>query len=671
MALATEAAAVTKASVLIVEDDTVVAHDLCRRLERLEYRIVDVCSSIEEALRAAEHERPDLLLMDMRLNGVDVVDAANEIRRSVDLPLLFLTSNSDRATLNRVKQSNPDGFVMKPVEQRDLMVAIEFALHRHHVIRQLRAGERRYAATLASVADAVLATDREGRVTFMNPVAQSLTGRTFEEACRRPVHEIVPLRDEFTNIPLSTPVSEALTKRTIVRGLTPAMLVCCDGSLVPVDYNASAIIDENEGVIGAVMAFRDLRQQREVEAVLKRVDDEKSHSQRLETIGRLAAGVAHDFNNVLTVIGGDAEMALVHDRVHEDVKGLLRNIVDAVGRGAALSRQLLVFSRKQQTEERVVDVNEFIYGIRHMLTRLLGGTITLDITNDGSPAEISIDLSQLEVILLNLAANARDAMELRGGVVSIRVEHAHMLEHPDRPRLKAGRYVKVSITDQGEGIDPAVIARIFEPFFTTKAIGRGTGLGLATVHSVVKRFGGHIYVDSAPDLGTTFSIYFRPSDSKPVVLELPQRRERTGTETILLVEDDENVRHVAGAALRKRGYRVLESATPSEARRIAMEHDEPIHLVVSDVALPEMDGCRLTEAIRGSRPDIKVLFMSGSPEEILHMHDLDLEDVLSKPFTPTALANRVWSTLHDSTPLATVAAIAARRRSRSRRRAYR
>jgi len=670
MSLAT-AAAVTKASILVVEDDTVVAHDLCRRLERLEYRILDVCSSVEEAARVAEHERPDLLLMEVRLNGVDVVDAAIEIRRSVDLPLLFLTSHSDRATLNRVKQSNPDGFVLKPVEQRDLMVAIEFALHRHHVIRQLRTSERRYAATLASVADAVLATDRDGRVTFMNPVAQSLTGRTFEDACRRPIQEIIPLRDEVTNIPLTAPVSDALIKRTIVRGLAPAMLVCLDGSLVPVDYNVSPIVDENAGVTGAVMAFRDLRQQREVEAVLKRVDDEKSHSQRLETIGRLAAGVAHDFNNVLTVIGGDAEMALTYEAVQEDVKGGLRNIVDAVARGAALARQLLVFSRKQQTEVRVVDVNEFIYGIRHMLTRLLGGTITLDITNDGSPAQISIDLSQLEVILLNLAANARDAMALRGGVVSIRVEQTDTLERPDRPSLKAGRYVKVSVTDQGEGIDPTVIAKIFEPFFTTKAVGRGTGLGLATVHSVVKRFGGHIYVDSAPDLGTTFSIYFRPADSKPVVVDLPQRNERTGTETILLVEDDENVRHVAGAALRKRGYRVLESATPSEARRIAMEHAEQIHLVVSDVALPEMDGCQLTEALRGTRPDIKVLFMSGSPEEVLRMHDLELEDVLSKPFTPTSLANRVWSTLHDSTPLATGAAIAAQRPSRSRRRAYR
>ena len=639
-----------KARILVVEDDTVVARDLCRRIERLGYHIVDVCDSSERALHVAQQKRPDLLLMDVSLNGVDVVRAAMEIRQSVEVPVLFLAAHSDRGMLNRVKQANPDGFVLKPVQQRDLMVAIEFALHRYQVDCELQASQRRYTATLASVGDAVVVTDRDGRMTFMNPAAQSLTGQTIAEASQRPVDEIVPLRNEATGIPVLSPVVEALTLRTTVRAAQPAILVCNDGTLVPVDYNASAILDDESELIGGVMAFRDLREQREVANALKRVDEEQRQSQRIETIGRLAAGVAHDFNNVLTVIGGDAELALEHEPLHEDVKIILQQIADAVGRGAALTRQLLVFSRKQQTEERVVDVNEFIYGVRHMLARLLGEALTLEITNDGSPAPISIDLSQLQVILLNLAANARDAMARHGGVLSINVEQADVVEHPDRPGLKAGRYVKISVTDQGEGIDAAVVPRIFEPFFTTKAVGRGTGLGLATVYSAVKRFSGHIYVESTVSTGTTFSIYFRLAEAARHVDALPKKRELNGSETILLVEDDEAVRQVAGAALRNRGYRVLESATPSEATRIAKDYKDPIHLVVSDVVLAEMNGDELTAALCAARPEMKALLMSGTPDEILAMHDLEPDDVLRKPFTPTSLASRVWSTLHDSTP---------------------
>jgi len=635
-----------KARILVVEDDALIARDLCRRIERLGYDIVDVCDSVERALFVMQGERPDLLLMDVCLGGVDGVHAAMEIRRGLDVPVLFLTAHSDRATLNRVKHANPDGFVLRPFHQRELMVAIEFALHRHRIDGELKASERRYAATLANVVDAVIATDRYGRITFMNPAAQSLTGRTFDEARELPVDDVAPLRHEATGVPLISPVAEVLSNRTTVRAVVPAMLVCGDGAQVPVDYNASAIIDGEARLNGAVMAFRDLRQQREIERTLRRVEEEQRQTQRIETIGRLAAGVAHDFNNVLTVIGGDAELALAHEPLQEDIKLILQQISEAVGRGAALTRQLLVFSRKQQTEERVVDVNEFIYGVRHMLTRLLGEAITLDITTDGAPAQISIDLSQLEVIVLNLAANARDAM-LRGGTLSINIAQADVIEHPDRPGLTAGRYVKISVTDQGEGIPHTIVQRIFEPFFTTKAVGQGTGLGLATVYSAVKRFGGYIYVERTGTTGTTFAIYFRQTDAVRRVDARPEPRELTGSETILLVEDDERVRQVAGAALRKKGYRVLESATPSEATRIATTHTAPIHLVVSDVALPEMTGDRLTAELRATRPEMKVLLMSGSPDDVLAMHDLELSDVLRKPFTPTSLANRVWSTLHD------------------------
>ncbi|HVQ16795.1 MAG TPA: response regulator, partial [Vicinamibacterales bacterium] len=233
-----------KVRILVVEDDTVLARDLCRRIERLGHQIVDVCRSSEDALHVAERERPDLLLMDVFLNGVDVVDQAIEIRRSMDIPVLFLTAHADRTTLNRVKQANPDGFVLKPLQQRDLMVAIEFALHRHDVDRQLEEGKRRYAATLDSVVDAVVATDRNGRITFMNPAAQSLTGRTLEEASEQPVDDIVPLRHEATCMVLSSPIAEALAHGTTVRATVPAMLVCNDGTLVPVDYNVSPIIDD-------------------------------------------------------------------------------------------------------------------------------------------------------------------------------------------------------------------------------------------------------------------------------------------------------------------------------------------------------------------------------------------------------------------------------------------
>ena len=356
-------------------------------------------------------------------------------------------------------------------------------------------------------------------------------------------------------------------------------------------------------------------------------------AQKMQALGLLAGGIAHDFNNMLTVIFGRAQVLL--DRLPKDARA--RQDADAIGeaaeRAATLTRQLLAFSRKQLLERCTLDLNSVIADMAQMLRRLIGENITVVTALAQSAAWVNVDRGQLEQVILNLAVNARDAMP-GGGQLTLSTES---VDSDGADALPSGRFVALVVSDTGVGMDAATRERIFEPFFTTKPVGAGTGLGLATVYGVVEQHGGHIAVDSAPGRGTTFRVYLPSVDEPAPQAVMPLVMPRTGSETILVAEDDPAVRALATDMLREHGYTVLAAADGEEALLVAECHAAPIHLLLTDVMMPRMNGLELARAFGSIRPHARVLYMTGYAEMPAAADGI----IVQKPFSVFVLMDAV------------------------------
>jgi two-component system cell cycle sensor histidine kinase/response regulator CckA len=391
----------------------------------------------------------------------------------------------------------------------------------------------------------------------------------------------------------------------------------------------------------AGVSFEDITERRRLESQLLQ-------AQKMDAIGNLAGGVAHDFNNALGVILGYTELLLRQaDDKHREK---LEQILKATQHASGLTRQLLAFSRKQIADPRVVDLNALLSDLEKMLGRVIGEDIDLAIVPGADLGRVKADPGQLEQVVMNLCVNARDAMP-DGGVLRIETANAELDAHPAAAdeAVTPGRYVMLAVSDGGAGIDPQIRSRIFEPFFTTKPPGKGTGLGLATVHGIVKQAGGYVWVYSEPGHGTTFKIYLPRVDDDAAARDTETEMPLRGWETILLVEDEEALRAIAREILEEHGYRVIEAAGANEALEAAHRHPEPIELVITDVVMPGMNGRMLAEALVAARPELRVLYMSGYTDDVI-AHRGVLEPgalFLEKPFTVQALLSRVRAALGE------------------------
>jgi CheY-like chemotaxis protein len=369
----------------------------------------------------------------------------------------------------------------------------------------------------------------------------------------------------------------------------------------------------------------------------------------MEAIGRLAGGVAHDFNNLLTVIIAETDMIqtdLPRDSTHSEGLTEIRRASDSA---VALTRQLLAFSRKQLIEPVVFSLNESVSETAAMLRRLIGEDVKLELSL-GTDAMVRADRGQIQQVLTNLAVNARDAMPA-GGVLSIETSVIVLREENLRAdqEIAAGEFVLLSVGDTGTGMSDDVRVRAFEPFFTTKERGKGTGLGLATSHGIVRQAGGFIRIDSRLNVGTTFRIYLPRvhAPGTPVSPVLAVSEAPTGTETVLMVEDEAAVRRIGARILRRQGYTVLEARDADDALRILAEHSGPVHMLFTDVILPGTGGRELADRVKLVRPGIKVLFTSGYTDDVILQHKLAAQDVmlLQKPYSWVALAQKVRAAL--------------------------
>ena len=374
--------------------------------------------------------------------------------------------------------------------------------------------------------------------------------------------------------------------------------------------------------------------------------------QQLEAIGRLAGGVAHDFNNLMNVVLGHAHLLASESGLSEKGKNGLRQICRAGERAAELTHQLLAFSRRQVLQPKVINLNEIVADVQKMLSRVIGEDIELATRLHPSLAPVKADPVQMEQVLMNLAVNARDAMP-QGGTLLMETNNvqADQIDSRQEPISLTGPCVMLSFSDTGHGMDAQTVEHIFEPFFTTKGPGKGTGMGLATVYGIVVQSGGHISVSSTPGKGTTFRVYF-PAETAVAEarVEEPVEKVSGGTETILVVEDEPNLREIARIFLEGYGYRVLEGADVEESLRIAKTFPDPIHLLLTDVIMPGMSGRQLSSQILAVRPQIKVVYMSGYTDDMLAHHEV-LESgitLLQKPFNNIQLASKVRSALDAS-----------------------
>ncbi len=626
----------TSARILVVEDEAIVALDLRKRLSSLGYEIIDVTARGENAVEIARKHRPDLTLMDIRLRGeMDGIKAADIIRTELNLPVVYLTAHADDATVARARLTEPFGYILKPFDERELRTVIEMALYKHEAERKLRESERRYATTLASIGDGVIATDKYGVVTFLNKVAENLTGWSLVDAMGAPLNQVFNICNEVTRQPVANPVAKVLAEGVIIGLANHTILVNRKGTEVPIDDCASPIIDEQGKLTGAVLVFRDVTHTRQVEQHMR-------HAQKMEAVGQLAGGIAHDFNNMLTVILNYSEMLADSAGPNHPWSRYLHEIYQAGKRSADLTSQLLTFCRKQLVEPRAIDLNEAVIKTQKMLQRLIGENIELSVALDPDLGCVRMDAGQIERILVNLAINARDAMPNQG---KLRIETSNVtITSSQLPTLPEGIYRCLTVCDTGHGIPASYQDRIFEPFFTTKEPGKGTGLGLAAVYGIVKRCGGDVTFHSEVDVGTTFRIYLpAASEAMPIEQSSKKMELSRGSETILLVEDEASVREVSRQILTSCGYTVIEAENGARAVQIAKSVPGRIDLIVTDIIMPVMSARVMLNELRELVPNLKVLFLSGYGDESLagEVAEFALAMFLQKPFNITELTTSV------------------------------
>jgi len=500
------------------------------------------------------------------------------------------------------------------------------------------------AAIVQSSNDAIVSKRLDGTITSWNAAAERLFGYTTGEAVGQPISMLIPpgQLDEERMLLRRIADGERIDHYETVRRRK-------DGALIAVSISLSPTTDADGKVVGASKTARDLTAQRNAEQALQRAEEQLRQSQKMEAVGKLAGGVAHDFNNVLSVIISYSEMLLGDLKPGEPMRDDMEEIRKAGQRAAELTRQLLMFSRQQVLEPRVLDLNDVLVGMDKMLQRILGADVDLVSLPAKQLGRVRVDPSSIEQVIMNLVVNARDAMPTGGKLTmetdNVVLDEAYASEHLG---VTPGPHVMLAVSDTGTGIDKATLARIFEPFFTTKGVGKGTGLGLSTVFGIVNQSGGSVWVYSEVGKGTTFKIYLpRVDDAVDVIQSVSAPATLRGSETILLVEDDDQVRVVVRGILARNGYHVIEARNAGEALLHSEGHAGTIHLLLSDVVMPHLSGPELAKRLAKSRPDMKVLCMSGYTDDSIVRHGVLKAHIayLQKPITPETLTTKVREVL--------------------------
>ncbi len=763
-----------KSAILVVEDEAIIAKDLQYRLEGMGYSVPSTAATGKDAIEKAGELKPDLILMDIMLLGdMDGIEAANEIRLHYDIPVIYLTSYSDEELLERARLTEPFGYMIKPVGDRELYSNIKMTLSKHYMDRQLKESEKtirknneKISLLLNSTAEAIYGLDIDGNCTFCNPSCLHLLGYDSEsDLLGKRMHELIHhTRIDLTHYPVEECRIHAVLKDGRQIHVDNEILWRADGSSFYAEYRCHPMYSDGR-IIGVVVTFLDISRRKEGENFIKNIlesvgegfivigrdykimsanrafceyvkrplediigkhcyevshyrktrcyetgedcpvkhtfatgeplsvvhthydkdgkpyytevksyamkdetgqcssvietindisekrklESQLYHAQKMEAVGLLAGGVAHDFNNILTAITGYGNLVRMKIKKDDPLLHSMNQILSSVERGANLTRSLLAFSRKQAINPRPVNFNTIVENIYKLLKRLIGEDIELKQRLTSEDVTVMADIGQIEQILMNLATNARDAMH-KGGCLTLETEVTELDDQyiKNRGFGTPGKYVLISFTDTGVGMDEDTKDKIFEPFFTTKEVGKGTGLGLAMIYGIVKQHRGYINVYSEPGLGTTFKLYF------PLIRSVIKEHRKAetvtsygGTETILLAEDDNDARNLTATVLSEFGYKVIEAKDGQEVIDKFIEHSEAVQLLILDVIMPHKNGREAYDEIIKLSNDMKVIFISGYTADIINRQGLLKEniDFVSKPYTPQEILNKIREVL--------------------------
>ena len=635
---------------LILEDNPDDAELAVKELERKGFNVKWTRVDTKEAFREALAEKPDLILADYFVPSFDAMAALQMYRQlKLEIPLIVYSGAINEEMAIECMKSGATDYVFKDNLSR-LGPVVKRALEEMKIYRKskqaeeaLRESEERYRVLFETAKDAIFVCDKTGKFVDVNRAACEVLGYSREELLKLSPKEID-----------ADPIGyDAFIK--LRNGLTDKLTfeinqIRKDGTHLPVEITGSSFNEKGQQM--ALAIARDISERKKTEEEKKKLEAQLHMAQKMEAIGKLAGGVAHDFNNILTVIMGNASLALMEVGKDNTLRQEIEEIRKAGERAASLTRQLLAFSRKQIVQPKILDINELLTDIEIMLGRLIGEDVELLTIQAPALWRVEIDPGQIEQVIINLAINARDAM-LQGGKLTIETDNVDLNENYFREHgiegKKSGHYVVLAVSDTGNGMDKETQEHIFEPFFTTKEVGKGTGLGLSTIYGIVKQNNGFIWVYSEPGQGTTFKVYL-PEVKKDADLE---KKEQTpvdnpgGSETVLIVEDNDLLRNFAQKALRGYGYRVMDAENGEDALSVCKEHDGQIDLMITDVVMPKMGGREAAERLRPLYPQMKVIYMSGYTDNAIVHHGV-LEpglNFLEKPFTPEGLARKAREVL--------------------------
>jgi len=595
------------------------------------------------------HLRPglDVILADHTLPQFDALRALHCLKeRGLDVPFILVTGTlGDEKAVECIKQGAAD-YILKDRMAR-LGPAIEQAMEQRRLrlesaqaLEELRRTDAMLQALIQASPLAIVVIDRACQVVVWNATAERLFGWKSEEV----IGQMLPIIPADQRATFFADVASEFAGEQ--RNNLEVLRLHKNGALVDVTLWTAPLRNSQGEIVSTLGMFADATRRRQLEQQFQQ-------AQKMESIGRLAGGVAHDFNNLLTVISGFSEMMLGSLPENTLAGRGIREIRKASERAALLTRQLLAFSRREIIAPVDLDPNALVRDMDKMLRRLIGEDIDLICVLDPSLAPVRADPGQFEQILMNLTINARDAMP-QGGQITVQSRNVPAAEITALGRKPpASDYVLFSVADAGTGMSAEVKAHIFEPFFTTKEPGKGTGLGLATVYGIVTQNQGFIEVDSEPGLGSTFRIYWPAAGIIQPLRKSDPSAARTaqGTETILLAEDEEGVRQLAALVLKSSGYEVLEARNGSDALDIVRQHPRPIHLLLTDVVMPRLNGQQLAEQSAKIRPEMRVIFITGYTDDSLVRHELTKAGVtlVQKPFSPTELVRKIREVLDQPT----------------------
>ncbi|MBN2651985.1 MAG: response regulator [Spirochaetales bacterium] len=623
--------------ICIVEDESIEAYDIKRILSREGYEVLGIYSSGEQFLSSAQSLLADIVLMDIRLagklNGIETAQKFHQIR---NIPVIFLTAYSDDQTLNDFYKSNPHGYLIKPVDSRELIASIQIANIQHKTNLDIERSERKYRNLFQNSMSANFIIDKELKIIDCNNAFVEFSG--FSDS-----NELVgqSLLDFFQEDDLfdQDKLYSSISKKALVE--TDFVSKSGDIKKILLTLSSDSDLDDPSSQVRGI--FLDISDRYVLQQQLKQ-------SQKMEALGRLAGGIAHDFNNILTVILGYT--ILIPDKmerkisIDNDIDGI-RNAAD---KAAALTKQLLALSRNQIMRQENIKISEIVRGMEKMLLRIVPENKILEISVDENDLNVYVDKSQIEMVILNLVINSSDAI-LDGGLITVKSYLLHLDEARETlfDLIEPGDYSVLSVRDNGSGIPKDILGKIFDPFFTTKTPDKGTGLGLSTVDGIVKQSGGHIEILTENGKGTEFRIYFKQSE----VRRITQRKIKTSCDLrifqnrkILIVEDDSGMRALMKNIFEEVGASVSLAMNPGEAILLIEEKHNNYDIIISDIVMPLMSGHQLIKRIRKFKKSQKAVFISGySVNDQFVNETLKNIPVVFKPFHPDELLHAVSAEL--------------------------